>query len=93
MTSERCVAVWIEPTGEYQVDLTRAGVRRDWPAEIVWEVARREMRRRWNKPVTGWGWSSHRKETQRVLTESNRMEQNGSALGLGMVTTTGGGLG
>lgn len=38
----------------YVVDLYPYGVREEWPAEIIWEVARREMLLAWKKPVTGW---------------------------------------
>ena len=56
MERQRCLAVCIETDHEYWLDLTRFGVRKEWSSEAIWDVARREMRLSWNKPVTSWGW-------------------------------------
>lgn len=52
---KHCVAYWVDETGhEYRVDLYDVGVRWGWDSDVIWDVARREMKRTWNRPVTGW---------------------------------------
>ena len=55
--TKRCIAYCIEAKHEYRVDLTDYGIV--WPGcaqQIVWDVARREMRNHYRKPVTCWSW-------------------------------------
>ena len=54
---KHCIAYHIEANREYRIDLTSYGIV--WPggdSRIVWDVARREMRNRYGKPVTCWSW-------------------------------------
>lgn len=48
----RVRAVAIEPNCDYLLDLTQFGVRPEWNIEIIWTVAKREMKNSWNKYPT-----------------------------------------
>jgi hypothetical protein len=53
-TETHVYAYCIEPNCTTVLDLHPYGVRPTWQPEIIWDVARREMRNLFHKSVTCW---------------------------------------
>jgi hypothetical protein len=56
MAKAVCIAYCVEADREYRVELTPYCVKKDWPDEVIWAVAKREMLNQHKRSVTCWCW-------------------------------------
>lgn len=61
MKIKSCYAYCIEAEKTWCLNISLYGVSKDWPDDIIWDVARREMKNHYGKPVTCWRWLDERK--------------------------------